>query len=105
MAQMTVAFCADDFAPPGFSLFDDIVVFHRSGETRPPGSRIEFVGGAEQRISAGNAAINSLVVIVGVCARESLFRSLLASNFVLQRRQLLFPLLVRFFDSGRRGQI
>ncbi|GEM_PF-1600211 len=104
MTQMTVAFCADDFATPGFSLLDDIVVLDCSRETRPAGARIEFVCGAEQMIAAGNAVINSVVVIVGVCAPESLFRSLLASNFVLQRRQLFFPFIVCFFDVDRRGR-
>src|SRR5579859_415848 len=69
----------------------------------PPRARVELGAGAEQRGPAPGAAIGPVGVVVYVLAGERPLGVRLAQHRVLQRGQLLAPLLVRLGDLAADG--
>jgi hypothetical protein len=80
---------------------DDIFLGDRLEKAGPAGAGIEFGFGRKQRQPATNAIINARLVIVVKIAAEGALGSLVASDGVLLRGQLLAPFGVRFNNLGR----
>src|SRR5271156_4488690 len=67
-------------------------------EAGPSRSRIELVDRVEQRRAAGGAPVDTVVVRIGVLAREGALRSALAEDPIPLGPQLRQPLLLGLRD-------
>ena len=72
----------------------DVLICHRSGETRPTGAGIELGSGAEHGIAAADAAEETGVVNLIVGARERRVGALPARDVKLLGIQQLAPLSI-----------
>src|SRR5262245_1948542 len=72
-------------------------------EARPPGARVELGVRAEQLAAAAGAPVEAVGVVVDVLTGEGALGVGLAQHAVLQRGQLLAPLLVRLLDLADLG--
>src|SRR6266487_962879 len=107
VAQMATAVAADDLG----AAHEQAVVrpqLDRLGdrglvEAGPPGARVELGVGAEQLAAAAGAAVEAVGVVVDVLTGERALGVSLAQHAVLQRGQLLAPLLVRLLDLAGLG--
>src|SRR6266487_873321 len=91
VTEVRVTFLAQYFyafhAEAHVGLGRDILFRNWRPEARPSGPRFEFGIGAEQRITAADAPVDPLLVVVHVFPRESPFSPLLSSDLELLRRQ------------------
>src|SRR5262249_31717926 len=96
MPQMRVAFLAQHFGALHEQrivlLRLNVFVSRRRPETRPAGAGIELLRGPEQRRAAARAAVEAVLVVVPVPAREGTLRAGLAGDGKLVGRQFLLPL-------------
>ena len=83
---------------------DDILRCHRCEKTGPACAGIELGLGSKQRQPATDAGINPRFVLIVKCPAKCRFRSFIARDAILLRRQLLAPFLIRLDYLGRRGE-
>jgi hypothetical protein len=79
----------------------DVFFAHRRVETRPAGAGIELSGRAEQLVAAADTPVGAIFVVVPIGAGERALGAFLARDRELLVGQLLFPLVVGFFDLIR----
>src|SRR5579883_27554 len=79
----------------------NVLFVERLEETRPAGAGIEFRRRIEQRLSAANAAINAIRMVVPVFILEGRFRALAARYLELQVGKLRTPFLLAVVDLFR----
>src|ERR1700681_831305 len=72
----------------------DILFRQRRPEARPPCARFKLGGRTEQRISAANAAVNTLFVILPMLSGEGEFGAGSASHLKLLGRENLPPFVI-----------
>src|SRR5690348_7065301 len=107
MAQVATAAAADDLG----AVHEQAVVrpqLDRLGdcglvEAGPPGARVELGIGAEQPGATAGAPVEAVGVVVDVFTGERALGVSVAQHAVLQRAQLLAPLLVRLLDLADLG--
>src|SRR4051812_45235536 len=93
--QVSIATCAENLCAyhpvAGINFGADIILPGRCGETRPAAARVELRVRAEQLVSASHTFISALFLRIVIFTCEGSLRSLLASDGVLLRRELLSP--------------
>ncbi len=101
-AALALYFDAYDSAAMVF-VFRDASRLNRLEEAGPSRSRVVLRFRTEQLGTAAHALVGSRNLAVVVLARESLFGSLLARDFVLVWSQFSAPLCIRLFDFVRHA--
>jgi len=79
--------------------FNDLIRFHRAGETRPAGPGRKFIRGAEQGFPGNDIDINAFFIIIPIRVVKRTFRGVFLGDPELQVRQLLFQLVVGQSDD------
>src|ERR1035438_3558318 len=67
--------------------FDDVLRLDRCGETRPPASTVELLGGGEERLAAHDANAQARFVVVPKLSAERWLRRTLLGHGILMRGQ------------------
>src|SRR3990167_6667252 len=84
---------------PGHSaagIFVQLNIFQVYGvsKARPAASGLKLRIAAKEQVTAGNAVVRPIVVVVNVLSRKSRLGTLLPGYFILLRSQFIFPVLL-----------